>query len=294
MSQRRSNQLYSFNIKNKTALLPFLLQAMDQGRNRTKSMLKRGQILVDQKVETRHNRELKPGQVLTVLKHALPQKTENALQIIYEDEYLLVVNKSAGLLTIASSKENHVTAYRQLTEHVKQQHPKNRIFIVHRLDRDTSGIMLFAKTETVKRAFQDNWKQMIKKRQYTAVIEGKMQHQEQTMTSWLKETSTHKMYATREKSGGKKAILRVKQRIKSKRYSLVEIELETGRKNQIRAQMEEVNTPIVGDKKYGALTNPIGRLALHANLITFIHPIHHRTLQFTQEVPASFYQLVKE
>ncbi|CQR47975.1 Ribosomal large subunit pseudouridine synthase D [Paraliobacillus sp. PM-2] len=293
MTKKRSKDQYIFQVKEENELLPFLLQRLDQGRNRTKSMLARGQVLVGERVETQFNCKLVPGETITILKHAVPNHKNKGIEILYEDDEVIVINKDAGLLTIASSKEKQRTAYHQLTEHVRMQHPKNRIFIVHRLDRDTSGVMVFARTEKVKRSLQDHWKQVVKKRTYVAVVEGHISNQQQKLVSWLKETKTHKMYASAKDNGGQKAITHMKKLDANKKYTLLELELDTGRKNQIRVQMEQMKTPIVGDKKYGATTNPIGRLALHANVLVFRHPITNTTLEFKVEVPNTFFELTK-
>ncbi|MFB1050116.1 RluA family pseudouridine synthase [Paraliobacillus sp. JSM ZJ581] len=293
MTKKRSKDQYIFQVQEENELLLFLLQKLDQGRNRTKSMLARGQVLVSDQVETQFNRKLVPGVTVTILKHAAPNNKNKGIAILYEDDDMIVINKDAGLLSIASSKEKQQTAYHQLMEHVKMQHPKNRVFIVHRLDRDTSGVMVFAKTEKVKRSLQDHWKQVVQKRTYVAVVEGHITKQQQTLVSWLKETKTHKMYASAKDNGGQKAITHIKKLDANKKYTLLELELDTGRKNQIRVQMEQMNTPVVGDKKYGAATNLIGRLALHANVLAFKHPITNKTLEFKVEVPNAFYELVK-
>lgn len=294
MTKKRSKDQYIFQVKEESELLPFLLQKLDQGRNRTKSVLARGQVLVGEKAETQFNRNLVPGDTVTILKHAVPTNKNKGITILHEDDDVIVINKEAGLLSIASSKEKQQTAYHQLMEHVKMQHPKNRIFIVHRLDRETSGVMVFAKTEKVKRSLQDHWKQVVKKRTYVAVVEGRISEQQQTLVSWLKETKTHKMYASAKDNGGQMAITHVKKLAANKKHTLLELELDTGRKNQIRVQMEQIKTPVVGDKKYGAATNQIGRLALHANVLSFKHPMTNKTLEFKVEVPSAFYQLVKE
>lgn len=291
--KNRSKYQHQFQVQEESELLSFLYKHLNQGRNRTKAMLTRGQIVVDEQVETRYNRIVKVGQSVAILKHAITKQVKQEIEIIYEDEHLIVINKASGLLTIASNKEKQETAYRYLMNYVKQQHPSNRVFIVHRLDRDTSGVMVFAKTETVKVMLQDNWKEMVKKRTYIAVIEGVLKSEKQTLVSWLKESKTHKMYASSKDNGGQKAVTHLKQKATNKKYTLIELELDTGRKNQIRVQLESMKKPIIGDKKYGSSVNPIHRLALHANVLSFQHPITKKTMHFQVEAPEAFYQLVK-
>lgn len=286
-NQSEDGQQYTVNEK--TELLPFLLQVIDRGRNHVKAVLGRGQVLVDNEVQTVFNLELNQGQTVTILKQAVEKQALIGLTIMYEDDAVLVVNKKEGLLSVAAPNESDVTAYRQLTAHVRQKNPKNRIFIVHRLDRDTSGVMVFAKTEEVKLKLQDNWKDVVKERTYIALVEGKVKKEEGTISTWLKESKTHKMHSNNEPNGGQKAITHFKTLSTNARFSLLQVELETGRKNQIRAHMEDFGFPVVGDKKYGAKTNEIGRLGLHAKVLAFTHPTTNEVVRFEADVPKSFF-----
>lgn len=287
---RTPAKLQEYKVNEEAELLPFLLQAMDnKSRNSVKSILTRGQVSVNGKMETKHNVTLKPGQTVTISN----QKTAGdssftKLEILHEDEDLIVINKGPGLLSMASSKEKEVTAYRQLTEYVKNSHPKNRIFIVHRLDRDTSGVMMFAKNEKSKLKLQESWKEMVKERTYVALVEGVVKKPEGTISSWLKETKTLKMYSNPKPNGGQHAVTHFKVLQANKSFTLLELKLETGRKNQIRVHMEEIGHPIVGDKKYGARVNDIGRLGLHAQVLAFVHPTTGETMRFETDMPKVF------
>lgn len=278
-----------YQVEEEVELLPFLLQVIDRGRNHVKSVLARGQVLVDEQVETKYNVALQKGQTVTVLKEAVEKASITGLSILHEDNDIIVINKQAGLLSIASSKEKEMTAYRQLMAHVRQRNPKNRVYIVHRLDRDTSGVMLFAKSEEVKRKLQDNWKDSVKERTYIALVEGKVKQEKGTISSWLKESKTHKMHSNKEPNGGQQAVTHFKKIQANAKFSLLEVELETGRKNQIRAHMEDIGYPVVGDKKYGAKTNEIKRLGLHAKVLAFRHPTTGEFLRFEADVPKSFF-----
>jgi 23S rRNA pseudouridine1911/1915/1917 synthase len=166
--------------------------------------------------------------------------------------------------------------------------------VVHRLDKDTSGIMLFAKNEKMKATLQENWKEIVTERMYTALVEGNVKKQSGTITSWLTESKTFKMYSSSFDNGGKQAITHYKKIRGNKNYSLLEVMLETGRKNQIRVHMEEIGHPIVGDKKYGAHGNPLKRVGLHATTLVFKHPVTGKQMKFTSKVPKKFNKLLKE
>lgn len=177
---------------------------------------------------------------------------------------------------------------------MREENPSNRIFIVHRLDRDTSGVMMFARNEQTKRAMQDHWKERVKDRAYLALVEGKMEKKTGRVHSWLKETSTRLMYSCGENRGGQEAITHYRCLESAFGYSLLEVRLETGRKNQIRVHMKDLGHSIAGDKRYGAKTNPLGRLGLHAHILAFEHPATGELLRFETEVPAVFQRMLRQ
>jgi 23S rRNA pseudouridine1911/1915/1917 synthase len=280
----------SFAVTETSELLAFLLSNLNQGRNSVKSLLAHGQVYVNDHVETKYNYQLQPGQTVVIRKERAPETIPlMGLSILHEDEHLIVVNKDAGLLSIASDKESDVTAYRQLTAHVRAVNPKSRIFIVHRLDRDTSGVMMFAKSEEVQQKLQNEWQTIVKERSYVALVEGEVKRSEGTITSWLKESKTLKMYSSQYPNDGQHAVTHYKLLQASKGFSLMEVHLETGRKNQIRVHMQDIGHPVVGDKKYGSTTKPIGRLGLHARILAFEHPVTGELLQFDTKIPKLFY-----
>jgi tRNA pseudouridine32 synthase/23S rRNA pseudouridine746 synthase/23S rRNA pseudouridine1911/1915/1917 synthase len=216
------------------------------------------------------------------------------LTVLYEDQDILVVDKSHGLLTVGTGNEKTKTAYFRLTDYVRRGNPKsrNRIFIVHRLDKDTSGLLVFAKTVAAKRYLQDNWQQFSKK--YSAVIVGVPEKEEDTISSYLVENSIHKMYSVNNPEKGQFAQTGYKVLQKSKRYSLLEIDLLTGRKNQIRVHFAEMNHPVAGDKKYGEKQRGIKRLTLHAAKLTISHPHTKQSMTFESKTPGYFYSLLAE
>jgi len=207
------------------------------------------------------------------------------LDIIYEDKYIIVVNKPSHMLTIGTNYEKEKTLYHEVLVYLQKKNKNNRIFIVHRLDKDTSGLVIFAKDKEIKEQLQGNWDKV--KRIYMAVVEGKLQGSG-TITSYLKENKALITYSTDDKVNGKLAITKYKTLKISKSYSLVEIEILTGRKNQIRVHMSDLKHPIMGDKKYGAKTNPLNKMALVATTLQLVHPKTKELLEFKIEIPKEF------
>ncbi len=292
---RKTPKEILFTVTDSAELLPFLLEKLARmGRNRVKAMLARGQISIDGKVETKYNARLSSGQTVSVSSVAQDKQSPiRGLEILYEDEDLIVIDKQAGLLSIASEKEKHDTAYSFLMEHVRKTNPRNRVFVVHRLDRDTSGVMLYAKSEKVQQALQQAWKEAVPERTYIALVEGSVKQEEGTHTSWLKESKTLKMFSSPVPNDGQKAVTHFKVLQKTQAYSLLEIRLDTGRKNQIRVHMQDLGHPVVGDKKYGSRQNPIGRLGLHAQVIAFYHPATGKLMRFAAKLPEAFLRVFK-
>ncbi len=207
------------------------------------------------------------------------------LDIIYEDKKILVVNKESGLLTIASGKEKEHTLYREARDYVKKKNPHNKIFIIHRLDKDTSGVVMFAKDEKIKSLYQNNWNSLVKKRYYLAIVEGKMLKERDTIKTYLKESSTLQVFSTTNPNEGKLAITEYCVEKYNKEYTLLNINILTGRKNQIRVHLSELGNSIVGDKKYGSKKNPIRRLCLHSNLLVVKDPTTNKELSFEAKIP---------
>jgi 23S rRNA pseudouridine1911/1915/1917 synthase len=279
-----------FTVREPAELLSFLLSVHPgQGRNAVKAMLARGQVSVGGKSVTAYNHPLRPGDEVVVRKGKPPETIRFVgLAILHEDDDVIVIRKDAGLLSIATAEEKELTAYRQLTEHVRKQDPGNRIFVLHRLDRDTSGVMVFGRSEQVQQKMQSAWKDVVPERTYTALVEGEVRKPEGTVESWLKENSAMKVYSSPHQGDGQHAVTHYKVLRASRTYSLLEVRLETGRKNQIRVHMQDIGHPIAGDKKYGAKTKPIGRLGLHASLLAFVHPSTSELMRFESPVPKSF------
>lgn len=268
----------------------------DAKRGDLKKWLKFGHFAVDGRVTTAFDAPVLPGSVVEInFTRPFVVFRHPRMKLVYEDDAIIVVDKGYGLLSVGtdSSKKGSVeTAYSILREYVKSVHPSNKIFIVHRLDRDTSGLMVFAKTVEAKEALQHNWNNMVLERKYVALLDGELDKDSGEVRSYLSETSQHEVYSTDDPSGGKLAVTRYKVRRKGKGHTLAEFSLDTGRKNQIRVHARDLGCPIMGDRRYGNGSGPLHRLALHAETLRFAHPVSRKDMNFTSPVPSQFYRYV--
>ena len=285
----------TYNVTEPGTLLEFLIASMpERKRTNVKELLKHNSIKVGNLVTTQFDYPLKPGDVVAVnLTREWPRFYNRRVQLVYEDDDIIVINKGYGLLSMGNDKVKEGTAYSILKEYVKWQDPRNKIFIVHRLDRDTSGLMMYARNVQAKEAMQHNWNNMVLDRTYLAVVEGKVDDDEGEIRSYLAENSRYEVYSTDNPDEGQLAVTRYKVLKRANGYSLLEVSLDTGRKNQIRVHMKDLGHPIAGDRKYGAKTSPIHRLALHARTLRFVHPITRELMSFSTPIPAAFASMVK-
>lgn len=280
-----------YRVNKSTQLLAFLIEVMpDRSRTTIKSYLSHRQIAINGHTTTAFDYMLAKGDIVTL--RAVGERAQNPnhrVRIVYEDDHIIVVDKKPGVLTMSTGREGEQTAYSVMMDHVRHYNRDNRVFIVHRLDRDTSGLLLFAKSEEMQEILQRNWNENIIRRTYVAVVEGRVEKNEDRIVSWLIENPRSlKMESSPTDNGGKQAITRYRRLKDNGNYSLVELNLETGRKNQIRVQMASIGHPIAGDKRYGAQTNPIGRLCLHARTLKFIHPDNGQVMNFDTDIPEAF------
>jgi len=283
-----------FKVTTETTLLPFLQNCFPKkSRNYVKGLLTRGQVRIGNTIAKHYAIGLRPGQVVTVLAAQSQVQTGPEISVIYEDDDIIVIDKPCGMLSISTDKEKEATAYHAVTDLVKSRSAQNRVFIVHRLDRETSGVMLFAKTELMKNLLQENWDELVTHRGYAAVVEGEPKNPEGRIVSWLLQTKTLLVYSSKTPGDGKKAITNYKTVKTSGEYSLLDVSLETGRKNQIRVHMKDLGNPVVGDKKYGAAIDPLKRLGLHASGLIVKHPVSGEIMRFEAKIPVSFMRLVK-
>jgi 23S rRNA pseudouridine1911/1915/1917 synthase len=272
-------------------LMNFLLSKMGgMSRSSIKSLLAHRQVMVNGKISTQFNLPLNPNDKVTVTSgRGNVELHHPKLKIIFEDSYLIVVEKKEGLLTVSTGNSDETTAFSILKTHVKKSSPSNRIYVVHRLDRETSGVIMFAKTKEVQMILQENWHRIITRRVYVALVEGTVIKEEDTITTWLTENEKSlKIHSSDTDNGGQQAITHYRKIKSNDNFSLLEIELETGRKNQIRVHMQGIGHPIAGDKKYGSTSSAISRLGLHARILAFYHPISTEIVSFETPVPRSF------
>lgn len=272
-------------------LMAFLLAKMGgMSRNSIKSLLAHRQVMVNNKVTTQFNLSLQPEDIVTInSSRGNIELSHPKLRIIFEDSYLIVVEKKEGLLTVSTGNSDETTAFSILKNYVKKNSPENRIYVVHRLDRETSGVIMFAKSREVQLTLQENWHRIITQRIYVALVEGNVEKEQDTIVTWLTENEKSlKIHSSETDNGGQQAITHYRKVKSNDKFSLLEIELETGRKNQIRVHMQGIGHPIVGDKKYGAGESPIGRLGLHARLLAFYHPVSTEIVSFETPVPRNF------
>ena len=286
----------SFLVKIPGPLLAGLFTAWPgEKRKQIRTWLKFQAITVNGRPVSQFDHPLQPGDQVAVRtdRFATPKtRLSSGLKVYFEDAHLLVVEKPEGLLSISSPAEPEKTAYFQLTEYLRHKHPRSRerVWIVHRLDRETSGLMVFAKTAAAKEALQSHWDSFEKK--YEAVVEGRLPRPEGTLESDLDETNPHHVAVRPKSDRTRHAVTRYQVLQSSPRRSLVELTLETGRRHQIRVQLAHAGCPVVGDEKYGAKTDPAGRLALHACFLRFRHPVAGDELRFTSPLPKPLARLV--
>lgn len=288
-------QYTDYVVREPMSLMEFLSARMPQAsRTKLKSLLSKRIVFVDGKLVTQYNYPLVSGMKVQISRGREEQAFRNPLlKIVYEDDYLIVVEKKPGLLSVNTERQKERTAYSLLNEHVKRMGWRNGVYIVHRLDRDTSGLMMFAKDEHTQHVLRDNWHDIVFDRRYVAVVVGNLERDEGTVRSWLTDRTFY-VYSSPVDDGGKESIThyRVIRRVNG--YSLVELRLDTGRKNQIRVHMQDLGHPVAGDGRYGSAdNNPIGRLALHAFKLCFYHPVTGQELKFETPYPADFKRLVK-
>ncbi len=286
---------HQFSVESRCELLPYLIGLpLGLSRKQAKDLLRFRLVSVKGVASARHDTRLEPGDVVTIAsgKQVHRESIERVgLKIVYLDEHIVVVDKRAGLLSMGSETEKERTAHRILNEHLKAitGASSQTAFIVHRLDRETSGLMMFARSRAIQAELQQNWKAVTKK--YLAVVEGIPSKTEGTLRDNLVESKSMRMH--RVERGGELAITHYRVVKTGRGNSLIEITLETGRKNQIRVQMAGFGHPVVGDGKYGATTDPARRLALHSSELKLRHPVSGASMEFRSEMPSRLMALIQ-
>ena len=278
-------------VKKDGTLLDYLYNNLDIPKKKIKQYLTHGSIYVNNNKVTQFDYKLVCGMKI-VIDTEKKKKSILPFEILFEDEHLITVNKPSGLLTIATSKEKERTLYHIVREYLVSKNRNSKVFIVHRLDKDTSGIVVFAKDERTKKILQENWNEYVSIREYVAVVHGKLKKSSGRIVQRLSETKTNLVYVSK-KEDAKEAITSYKVIKENEKYSLVSINIDTGRKNQIRVAFSSLGNPIVGDKKYGSNVDSLKRMALHAYKLEFNDPRNNKRTNIEIDLPYAFSKLVK-
>ncbi len=287
--------LLTFKVLEGALLIEFIMEKMHGiSRNRAKALISNRVVLVDNVITTHPLTELKPGQIVQLdrSKHKMAFRS-NDLEIVFEDPYLLIIDKRPGLLSMSNNTRQQ-TVQTVLNRYLEKGGGRNTSHLVHRLDRDTSGLMVYAKDVQTQQSLIHGWQELVSDRRYVALVEGELENKQGVIRSWLTEDKRFITHSSPTDNGGKYAVTHYNVLASSNGYSLVECELETGRKNQIRVHMAELGHPVVGDSKYGSGKDVIRRLGLHAYMLCFKHPVTGKNLRFETPVPACFEKCLNE
>lgn len=289
------NNYTVFHVKEETLLLTFIQQRLDGiSRSKAKAILQGGGVRVDRKNVTQYDYPLRPGNVVEISKRKnATQLVNKFVKIIYEDRHICVVEKNIGILSMAT--DHHQFCVKTvLDDYFHKSRQKCTAHVVHRLDRDTSGLLVYAKTIEAEQILEHNWREIVTDRRYIALASGRMEQECGTVESWLKDNKAYFTYSSPYDNGGKYAVTHYRTLRANDALSLVELKLETGRKNQIRVHLQDLGHPVCGDIKYGDGTNPCGRLCLHAFRLDFYHPITGEHLHFETPAPKAFIHAFKQ
>jgi 23S rRNA pseudouridine1911/1915/1917 synthase len=288
----REGDYEHFVVSEEAPLLEWLLKNVGESRTKVKATLQGRGIKVNGKTVTQFDFALVPGMKVAVSKTKRNQQSfkNRFVKIVYEDRWLIVVEKNVGILSMAAGHSS-LNVKSVLDDYFKKSRQKCTAHVVHRLDRDTSGLMVYAKDIDTEQILEHNWHQIVYDRRYVAVVSGEMERDEGTIQNWLKDNKAYITYSSPVDNGGKLAITHFHVLDRTTEHSLVEFQLETGRKNQIRVHAADMGHPVCGDPKYGNGDDPLHRLCLHAWLLCFTHPVTHECLEFETPVPTAFRKL---
>lgn len=287
--RKNVSSLLTFKVAQEALLIEFLMEKMHGiSRNRAKALISNRVVLVNNAITTHPLTELKAGQVVQVDRSKRKMAFHsNELDIVYEDPYLLIIDKHPGLLSMSNNSRQQ-TVQTVLNRYLEKGGGRNTSHLVHRLDRDTSGLMVYAKDVQTQQSLVRGWQELVTDRRYIALVEGELENPRGVIKSWLTEDKRFVTHSSPVDNGGKFAVTHYNVLASSNGYSLVECELETGRKNQIRVHMADLGHPVVGDHKYGSDNDPIRRLGLHAYMLCFTHPVTGKHMRFETPVPVLF------
>ena len=291
VGQKPQQRFDNYTVEEPAKLLGWLLSHLQESRSKVKATLSGHGIEVNNKIITQFDYPLQPGMKISVSKTKQNVEFKNRyVHIVYEDRYLLIVDKKPGILSMAAGHST-LNVKTVLDDYLRQTRQHCTAHIVHRLDRDTSGLMVYAKDKETELRFESDWHNIVFDRRYVAVLSGVMEQDEGTVENWLKDNRAYFTYSSPYDNGGKYAITHYHVLARTDAHSLVEFKLETGRKNQIRVHAADLGHPVCGDVKYGNGDDPIGRLCLHAFRLCFYHPVTHKPMEFETEIPRSFSSL---
>ena len=283
-----------FDVTEEMPLLEYLLATVGESRSKVKATLQGRGIKVNGKCVTQFDFLLKPGMKVAVSQTKRNQAAFKSryVKIVYEDRWIVVVEKNVGILSMAAGHST-LNVKSVLDDYFHKSRQKCRAHVVHRLDRDTSGLMVYAKDMETEQILEHNWHDIVYDRRYVAVVSGEMEQDNGTIANWLKDNKAYVTYSSPVDNGGKYAVTHFFTLDRTTDYSLVEYKLETGRKNQIRVHSADMGHPVCGDVKYGDGNDPLHRLCLHAFLLCFTHPVTHERMEFETPIPTQFRQLFK-
>lgn len=284
-----------YKVTKDDTLLHWLLDNVKgESKSKIKATLKNQGIRVDGKQITKFDYPLKPGMKVSVSKSKRNRQFKSKyLKIVYEDQYLVVIEKNIGILSMAAGHST-LNCKTVLDRYFNETRQHCQAHVVHRLDRDTSGLMIYAKDKATALKLEEDWHHTVYDRRYVALVSGEMEEDEGTIANWLKDNKAYITFASPTDNGGKYAVTHFHTLRRSPDYSLVEFRLETGRKNQIRVHIADMGHPVCGDVKYGNGDNPCGRLCLHAYILCFIHPVTHQKMEFETPIPGTFIHVLKD
>ena len=282
-------------VKEPKPLLEFLLANLSESRTKVKATLQGRGIKVDGKCVTQFDFLLQPGMKVAVSQSKRNQSAFKSryVKIVYEDRWLVVVEKNVGILSMAAGHSS-LNVKSVLDDYFSKSRQKCRAHVVHRLDRDTSGLMVYAKDMETEQIFEHNWHDIVYDRRYVAIVSGEMMDDGGTIANWLKDNKAYITYSSPVDNGGKYAVTHFHVLDRTTEHSLVEYRLETGRKNQIRVHSADMGHPVCGDVTYGNGDDPLHRLCLHAYMLCFTHPITHERMEFQTQIPTAFKQVMKK
>lgn len=278
-------------VKENAPLLEYLINNVSESRSKLKATLQGRGIAVNGRMVTQFDYQLKTGDKITISRHKKQNQFKSRyVKIVYEDRWLVVVEKNIGILSMAAGHSS-LNVKSVLDDYFLKSRQKCRAHVVHRLDRDTSGLMVYAKDIETEQILEHNWHQIVYDRRYVAVVSGEMEQDNGTIANWLKDNKAYITYSSPTDNGGKYAVTHFQVLNRTTEHSLVEYKLETGRKNQIRVHSADMGHPVCGDVKYGNGDDPLHRLCLHAYMLCFTHPITGEPMEFSTPIPTAFRSL---